>query len=505
MAERKGFFSGIFGSKSRDVEEVAATNAAQAGKDFGINYDGVSTAMLLGTSELPARSRAQILTKWHGMLSNSFVSAAIKLHVTAALGADADTGQMIYIEPAATIAGNKESEKLADEIRKDLQALFNEHATFLAFNAAGFGDSYARVYAERGKGIVSVLADETVYPSLVQPYERNGETVGYIVTTGKNELERLSVLQMVRFKMPRTIYIPQIRSLDKAIKVNLEEDDPSKGPILPSLLGGSFVETAELAYDNFIGAWLGMTGQRIQSANSESILLLNQTGMTVEQQAKTKKSIVDILTKSKAKIADAISRNRPITEPTYHVFPVNDEKQMVTIQPFANTSGSMPYTADDVMFHAKILSGNLGADMSMLGFADLLSGGLGDGGFFRTSIQAAEKSRVIRTTLEQGFHRIIDIHMYYKYGYTLPAGERPYQIVFAASMSALESERQSTLERATTTASAVVQLLDQVKTIGLPADAVKVILSKLGKLDDETAQTLADALAEMPEPEQGGM
>lgn len=502
MADKKGFF-GIFGSKGRNVEAVAAADASNAGKDFLSNYDGVSTAMLLGTSELPAQSRAQILTKWHTMLSNSFVSAAIKIHVTAALGSDENTGQMIYIEPTAAATTDKGSENLAKEIGKDLQDLLNKHATYLAFNAAGFGDSYARIYAEKGRGVTRILADETVYPSLVQPYERSGETVGYVVTMGPREFERLSILQMVRFKMPRTLYIPQIRSLDKAIKVELSEDNPHKAPILPSLLGGSFVETAGGAYDNFIGAWLGMTGQRIQSANPESILLLNQSGMTVEQQTKTKKSIIDILTKSKNKVMEAIRKNRPITEPTYHVFPVNDDKQMVTLQPFANVSGSTPYSADDVTFHAKILSGNLGVDMSMLGFSDMLSGGLGDGGFFRTSIQAAEKSRIIRTTLEEGFHRIVDLHMYYKYGYTFPVGERPYKIVFAASMSAQESERQATLERATATASAVVQLLDQVKTIGLPAEAVKVVLSKIGKLDDETAETLAQALASMPAPDEG--
>ena len=37
---------------------------------------------------------------------------------------------------------------------------------------------------------------------------------------------------------------------------------------------------------------------------------------------------------------------------------------------------------DDIMLHAKLLAGALGVDLSMLGFADTLAGGLGEGGFF---------------------------------------------------------------------------------------------------------------------------
>ncbi|NMS31495.1 hypothetical protein, partial [Vibrio parahaemolyticus] len=54
---------------------------------------------------------------------------------------------------------------------------------------------------------------------------------------------------------------------------------------------------------------------------------------------------------------------------------------------------------EDIMFHLKRLAGTLGVDPSMLGFGDLLSGGLGEGGFFRTSIQSALRANQIRAAV----------------------------------------------------------------------------------------------------------
>jgi hypothetical protein len=45
---------------------------------------------------------------------------------------------------------------------------------------------------------------------------------------------------------------------------------------------------------------------------------------------------------------------------------------------------------EDVMLHARMLAGALGVDLSMLVFADQLSGGAWRGGFFRVSAQAAD-------------------------------------------------------------------------------------------------------------------
>ena len=48
----------------------------------------------------------------------------------------------------------------------------------------------------------------------------------------------------------------------------------------------------------------------------------------------------------------------------------------------------------------KRLGGALGVDPSLLGFGDMLSGGLGDGGFFRVSVLASVSSAIEREEVE---------------------------------------------------------------------------------------------------------
>ena len=108
------------------------------------------------------------------------------------------------------------------------------------------------------------------------------------------------------------------------------------------------------------------------------------------------------------------------------------------------TGRAATISIEDVLLHARLLSGALGVDLSMLGFADQLSGGLGEGGFFRVSAQAAERARVIRVALAEFFNHVIDIHTMRRYGVVFSPTERPWVINFFGSISALESEKQRT-------------------------------------------------------------
>ena len=151
------------------------------------------------------------------------------------------------------------------------------------------------------------------------------------------------------------------------------------------------------------------------------------------------------------------------------------------------------------MFHARLLAGALGIDLSMLGFADLLSGGLGDGGFFRTSAQAAERSRIIRTALTDFFDSIVDLHTFSKHGWVFEDGERPYVINFYGSISALEAEKQEKQEKATNALALLTQTLMQLKELGLSEDATAAMLEKIGNMDEEMSEMLAKALKESKE------
>lgn len=473
-----------------------------------MGYDHVSQSILLGSGKRQARPRVEIYRKWHFMMGDPIISTALRAHVTSALGADEDTGQTVFIDTLAEVEKDPKRKAIVDEIKRDLTGIFNRVAHQTAFNACGFGDSYARVYTREGDGVVDLLTDEMVYPPLVQPYCRGNQTAGYVVSTGKKFTERLSIKQLARAKMPRMLYIPQARVTEKSMRVALAEDDMDALPLLPDMVGGSFLDGAEEAYDNLSATLVGLVGQRVLNSIDESMLGVNLEGMTIEQRKEFMGSVREMLKASKAYAAEAVKRGMPVTERRFHLIPTFNEKQVTQIQGFSGASGAQSISIEDVMFHAKLLAGALGIDLSMLGFSDILSGGLGEGGFFRTSVQAAERSKIIRTCLEGFFWEVIDIHTQAKYGWVFDEQDRPLRVVFAGSISALEAEKQANRERAVNSAAMLLTALDQMKNLGMDEKTNEQFMEKFMDMDEELARQLAKGLAAAKdaaaESEEGG-
>ncbi len=459
------------------------------------NYDSVTVSMLLGSGYRSARARVQIYQKYQFMLGDGIINSAIMAHVTNALGGDERSSQTVFLDILPFAEKDKALSKIAGEIRDDLIPLLNKIAHQSAFNGAGFGDSYGRVYTGKREGVVEINIDEMVYPPLVQPYVRGNQTVGYVVSTGEKFTERLSITQLARLKMPRTYYVPQIKVIDKSFHTAITEDDITKLPILPELIGGSFLDAAEFAYDNLIKALLGLVGQRVINSIDESMIQANLEGMTIQQRKLFMESLKKMLTESKARAECAVKEGRPITERIYHIMPTSSEKQLTAVQPFTGTGGSTSITIEDVLFHAKLLAGALGIDMSMLGFSDILSGGLGEGGFFRTSVQGAQRSQVIRTGLADFFYEIIDLHCLARYGFVFAPKDRPYAISFYSTNSALETEQQLSREKAANTSTLILGVFDQLKNLGLDEVSMNMIIEQIMEFPEDFAKVMAKALA----------
>lgn len=498
-SKSKGFLSSLFGSKNIVSRKIGAEEESDA------MTDGLSISMLLGSPKRLARNRQQIYLKWIEMVGDPLISSALRLHVTAALGGHETSGDVVFLELSAAIKNDKTKQKIVDEIRTDLTPILNRIAYTTGFNAAAFGDAYGRVYADGKNGVVDVYVDEIVHPAMVTAYEQGNTTVGYVVSSGPRFTERLDLEQMVRVKMPRMVYIPQVRALEKAVRLALKEDDLSAQPLLPSLVGGSFLDSAEGPYDSLSAALAGLVGQRVLDSIDESMLTVNMDSMTKEQQKSYFTNLKKILTASKKRAEDAVASGKPVLSRIYNLMPVWGDKQLTALNGSLTGGGgrgvSGSISIEDVLFHAKLLCAALGMDLSMLGFAELLSGGMGDGGFFRTSAQAAERSRLLRVGLSEFFNQIIDIHTYKKYGYVFPANERPWVVNFYGTISALESERQRTKTEAMNTGAIMAQTLAQLRDLNLDDAALQEILTKVMLLDEEQAALIVNG---MPKPQTEG-
>lgn len=476
--------SGWFGA--RDAELIDRGDQTPARLREAVNgqsrdWDGwnlldQSAVALLGTTNRQLRARQQIYAEYQDMGADPIITSALALHVTSALGGDPATGKMVFIKPAPAIKGDTQLEALVASVATDLEAILNRAAPQVAFPAVQFGDGYARIYSAPGTGVVDLYTDELVLPPLIQPFERGNRTVGFIVSNGPRQRERISVLQMARMRMPRKLYIPQDRVAEKAWRTMIATDDMRELPAVPALAGGSFLDGTEKAYRQFSASWAGLTAQRIRDSVRQNLVTVQQDGMTRPQRTKLSQALIKVFTATNKYINDMVASGRvPVTE-LFHFLPVFGEKQMVQLNEKASgaTSGAS-ISIEDVMMNARFLAGSLGLDLSMLGFSDQLSGGLGDGGFFRTSAQSAERSRVVRSALAECFDHVIAVHMLMKHKLDF-GDQKPWVIQFSGGISAFETEQARTRADKMNATALLVQTMTQLKDSGLDAPAIERIL-----------------------------
>lgn len=498
------------------AEKVSWFNAARSKMSFGRKFaeevdrsglqftDPITTASLIGNGDTPARPRQLIYAKYQQMLSDPLVSGALRLHVTAALGGHETSGDLVFIEATPDGKKNPKQQKMVDEISRALSQMFNRVAMPAAYNGVSFGDAYARIYTKKQKGedggVRGLMIDEMLLPPLVQPYEQGERTVVCTISIGSKFREKLVMDQIARLKMQRMKYTPQPLAIEKAWRVAITEDDMDKLPVMPALAGGSFLADAEEQYDKFVAALQGLVGQRVLDSIDETIFTAETEGMTAEQKQSFLKSVATMLKQSKKIADDAVKSGRPFLARIRHILPVARGKQLLQVQGVNGAGGGGGGRAgnigiEDVLFHAKLLCGALGIDISMLGFADLMSGGLGDGGFFRTSAQAAERSRTIRVALSDFYNHVIDVHVAYRYGMSFTPEDRPWQINFHGSISALETERQKTKLDAVNAVTMMAQCFQLVKDSGLDEQAMAHLFEREMKLDAEDAKMYAASIA----------
>lgn len=506
IKQTSGVFSKLGISAKRWVSSfITPSHQIKESDAFTYGAGGTTIASLLGTGRRAARSRQAIYDKWSEMESDAVVSTALLLLVTSALGGHETSGDLVFIEKTAKTKDDKRLSAITDEIAADLTQLFNRVAFQMAYTGSVFGDAYARIYAD-ARGVIDLYADEMVRPPLVQPFERGSRTVGYAVYTGPRNFERLDVSQMARMKMPRTQWVPQYGVIEKAMRLAITENDIDNLPIMPSMVGGSLIYNAEESYDNLTASLIGLVGQRWLDSIDEQMVTVNLENMTLEQQERFVESVKGMLSASKTRADAAVKSGRPMMERIRHIIPIFNEKQLATVGP---ANGGQPgragsITIDDIMLHARMLSGAIGVDLSMLGFADQLSGGLGDGGFFRVSAQAAERARIIRVALSDFFNQVIDIHTMRRYGVVFHPSERPWVINFYGSISALESEKQRTRSDSMNAGMLMVQSMQMMKDMGATKEIMEEFLTKTMMLDEDQSKLFATIVDAKPPEGAGG-
>lgn len=456
------------------------------------------------TKETLKRTRKEIYTRYKVMGKDPTLSACLNLLTTAALGGHESKGDVVFIQPADhLISDNKKIKNIKEEIQREakiLEPIINKIVFAMCRMAIQYGDSYVRIYTEKGYGVTHLLCGELTESPFVQPYEQCGRTVGYHILE-KNEQEhlkltRLTNYQMVRMKMQRTNPIAQHRNINQMTGRLLASNNVNELPIIPSEVGGSFLQDAEDAWQKVMLNIAALDSQQIADSISQNFIQLNMANMPEQAREDYKKGLSFLIDKTKENIQEALQGGEALYMPHYYVLPTWDDKQALT--PMGNIAQrSSPLSIEYLMLHLRRMTGALGVDIALTGWADMLAGGLGDGASFHTNAQVMQKAIFIRQAATEAINEIIKLHFGYKYG-RVYRDNLPWKVTFYSDISAASQESINNKNTRAATLMGIAQSISQLKELNLDKESNYLLLTDILGLDDDQANQISQSLASTP-------
>lgn len=466
---------------------------------------------VFSTKETLKRTRKELYTRYKVMGKDPTLSACLTLLTTAALGGHESKGDVVFIQPSDSLMIDSKSAKQmryqVEQEAKILEPLLNNIIFALCRMAIQYGDSYVRVYGEKGFGVINLLCGELTESPFVQAYEQGGRTVGYhILEKDPHErlrLTRLTTYQMVRMKIQRINPIAQHRNQYIQQGRLLASNDVNDLPVIASEVGGSFLQDAEDAWEKAMLHMAALDSQQIADSISQNFLQVNMSSMTEQARAEYKRGLSALIDKSRDNIKSALDGGEALYMPQYFLLPTWDDKQVLTSMGDISQRTN-PLNTEYLMLHLRRMTGALGVDIALTGWADMLAGGLGDGSAFHTNAQIMQKSIFIRQAATKAINEILKLHFGYKYGKVFKGGNLPWKVTFYSDISAAAQESIENKNTRAATLMSVSQAIAGLKEVALDEESNYFLLTDILGLDEKQAQKISETLSKQPQGEMDG-
>lgn len=448
----------------------------------------------VGGDELPMRrvlpeERSARYAVLRLMARDPTIDSAVKMHISNALSSKSDTVDSVFIKEAD---GNEKSDKIVADLRAALMPIINKDLNEWARKAAVYGSCFARIYGEQGVGIKNVRCDFYTHPRFIQKYEKAGRLAGFTASyqgtsSHSRQLRLLPPWTFVGFEIPEWWDCESVEPINVGgIPVDLAVEDAGiEGLVESQEYGTSLIATAYGPWMDLLDAICSLKMSRRNAARLERIIGVNTGRLDPERASRYLDLISERLIGASNEIQTQSYLRGNVQTVVNHVIPNFAEKGGVQIDAVQGTPDINGL--EDVLFHVKRLGSAIGVDPSLLGFGDMMSGALGDGGFFRMSVMAAAKANLLRKAIKNGIHRLCEIHVAYKYGKVFVPDECPWTIGFNAVNTAIEREEQETMESRANLAGGIIGALGTIDQEFSLADKRELIKSiwKLMRLNDE--------------------
>lgn len=400
------------------------------------------------------------------MATDPTIDSAIKMHLSQALAPRQDTGEIIQI---SGVEGD--DDHIVADLRDTFAPMVNREVMRWAYTAALFGFNPLRVYGEPGKGVSIVRDDYYTHPFFTRRFERAGQLVGWSSrwqqtasgSNGKGMITLMEPWKFVEIRMPdwtTNIAREPIRHAGDVFDIG-SDDYMSEGFVEAQDYGCSLVKTAYEPWIDLQEAILSLNMSRKNASNIERLIGVQTGKLNPQKAAQYLNTISAQMHKTARAQAEKSIRKGYVQTIWNHIIPIFSAGQG---QLDISTLEGKPDIAyiEDIKFHVNRLGSAIGIDPSLLGFGEQLSGGLGDGGFFRMSVMAAMKAQAVRTAVHTMLDRLFEIHVALKYNKVFLETEKPWQISFHSLNTAIAKEYADERDRAATFGMTVTQLMQMI-------------------------------------------
>lgn len=463
---------------------------------LGSNSDGMTSAAdsISLSAELPGE-RLQKYNILETMAKSPTISTALNIHIAHALAPSKKTGQAFILSPKD--GSDAEAVSRCEELTADLGAMINDGLPSWAMIMAIFGVSYVRPYAEQGRGITGIESSYYTLPHFVQEFYRGSQLVGfsgdYILDT--HSLRRVITEPWNLVSMKNPYWTPQHKVIPVSYGTkgySLLSDQADKPLMETQNYGTSFLEYSYEPYLNLCASLAALKSTRNNAAKIDRLIALTTNTLDPVNAANYTRGVSQALKRHSDLVAQRSINANAIPTVLNHLIPVmGDGKNGITIDTQsipADISG-----IEDVMFHLRQLAASLGIDATMLGWADQMSGGLGEGGWQQTAIQAALRANWIRQAAQRTIYRLLDIHLAYKYGKVYTETNRPYDVQFNSMNTAIQEEENRELDARANFVAVISQIMDQIQNNPKLAGSdafMRYLFTEQLHIDDDTINTM---------------
>ncbi|MCG3884170.1 phage portal protein [Photobacterium leiognathi] len=497
---------GVVIESNQSATQFTGVTEGQQTPDGALAAGGNTDRDTLYIKKLP-ESRLAKYRRFEEMAQDSTISTILDIHLTNAFSTDIKNGMAVTLQPKSE-ADAELCKKLQAEVLKPI----NDNILNWGRSTCIFGANYIRVHAKEKVGITAFEANYYTLPSNIREYHKCGQLAGFTSENLKKKdnsgnVELAEPWTLIPLKLPN--WTPSTTkepvrfgttqfSLYETIEERIPEETQDYG-----------VSLLEPCFESWCQVREGLSSLQASRKNASHIdrfVSVNTAGLDTGRAAEYINMITDQLRRDKEQANRKIAKSG--VQPTVwnSVIPVMGDKGSVTIDTQAVDPNIQHI--EDIMFYFKRLCGAAGVEPSMVGFSDTLSGGLGDGGFLRTSIQSALKAHLLRSAAQKFIERAIDIHCAFKYGKVFTDDNRPYSLRFNSMSTAIAAEEETAKETRANYATLVATVLDAIEqgAMGKSETFKTYLYNNILELEPElTKKVLAELKAGAEQAEQAAM